>query len=320
MKTLYIDCFSGISGDMTIGALIDLGADPSVLKAELSKLKLDSEYDLSWKKVVKNGISSTKFDVHLKELHDHHSHDHEHRHEGHSHDHEHRHEGHSHDHEHSHEGHSHSHDHEHSHEGHSHSHDHEHSHEGHSHSHDHKHGHEGHSHSHDHRHYADIVQIIQEAGFNENVEKLALTIFEKIGRAEAKIHQIPFESVHFHEVGAIDSIVDIVGTCILMDQLQVSKVISSPVPVGSGQMRMAHGIYPVPAPAALEILKGIPLRATDQVGELTTPTGAAIVATLVDAYGTMPSFKVTDIGYGAGTKTFVHHPNVLRLILGEIEE
>ncbi len=291
MKTLYIDCFSGISGDMTIGALIDLGADPSLLKEELSKLNLDSEYDLSWKKVVKNGISATKFDVHLKEVQYSHSHDH----------------GHSHG------EHSHSHDHGHSHGEHSHSHDHGHSHGEHSHSHD-------HGHSHEHRHYADIVQIIQEAGFNENVEKLALMIFEKIGRAEAKIHQIPFESVHFHEVGAIDSIVDIVGTCILMDQLQVSKVISSPVPVGSGQMKMAHGIYPVPAPAALEILKGIPLRATDQVGELTTPTGAAIVATLVDAYGTMPSFKVTDIGYGAGTKTFVHHPNVLRLILGEMKE
>ncbi|MCM3003647.1 nickel insertion protein, partial [Priestia koreensis] len=127
MKTLYIDCFSGISGDMTIGALIDLGADPSVLKAELSKLNLDSEYDLSWKKVVKNGISATKFDVHLKEVQYTHSHDHGHSHEDHSH---------SHDHGHSHEDHSHSHDHGHSHEDHSHSHDHGHSHEDHSHSHD----------------------------------------------------------------------------------------------------------------------------------------------------------------------------------------
>ncbi len=243
MKTLYFDCFSGISGDMTIGALLDLGADPNYLEDELSKLNFDSEYKLTWKKVVKKGVSSTKFDVIVVED-------------------------------------------------------------------------EG-DHHHLHRHYSDIVKMIESADFNENVKKIALQIFEVIGRAEAKIHNIPFEKVHFHEVGGVDSIIDIVGTSILLDKLQVSKVVSSSVPVGNGYIRIAHGMYPVPAPATLEILKGIPIKETKITGELTTPTGAGILAVLAENFGPIPSMKIDEIGYGAGTKDFADHPNVLRVMLGK---
>ncbi|WML52565.1 LarC family nickel insertion protein [Neobacillus sp. PS3-12] len=214
MKTLYFDCFSGISGDMTIGALIDLGADIQLLESELKKLNIQEEYQLKWEKVVKNGISATKFDVILTEnengveqIHHHEEHHHEH--------------------------------------------EHQHGHQQEEYHHQHLHQHAQHHHHHHHRHYSDIVALIKNAAFNENVQSMALAVFEKIGRAEAKIHHIPFEKVHFHEVGAVDSIVDIVGTCILLDQLQITKIVSSAVPVGNGYIKIAHGIYPVPALADL---------------------------------------------------------------------
>lgn len=317
MKTLYFDCFSGISGDMVIGALIDAGADPDHLVKELKKLKLEDEYELKWTKVIKNGITSTKFDVVLtNEDHTHsHSHDHDHHHtHDHSHSHEHSHE-HSHDHEHTH-----SHDHHHDHE-HSHTHDHSHGHE-HSHTHVHHHDH-GHSHTHDHDHhhahraYSEIVHLIKNAKFSEQVETVALRIFKKIGEAEGLIHGIPLEKVHFHEVGAVDSIIDIVGAAILLEQLGNPAVKASSVPVGFGKIHIDHGIYPVPAPATLEILKGVPLEQTTIRGELTTPTGAAIIAVLAEEFCTLPSMRVQAIGYGAGTKTFSTHPNVLRVIIGQ---
>ncbi|MED4040045.1 LarC family nickel insertion protein [Niallia taxi] len=272
MKTLYFDCFSGISGDMVIGALIDAGADPEFLAQELKKLKIDDEYELVWKKVVKNGITSTKFDVILLDSIsvnniDDHSHEH-----------------------------THSHDH-------SHDHSHEHTH--------------SHGHSHHHRSYKDIMKLILEADLSDNVKNTALNIFEKIGRAEGHIHGMPLEQVHFHEVGAVDSIIDIVGAAILFHHLEVSVIKASAIPVGTGRIKIDHGIYPVPAPATLEILKGIPLEHTNIRGELTTPTGAAIVAALADEFCAFPSLKVQAIGYGAGTKTFAEHPNVLRVIIGE---
>ncbi|MFP5114742.1 nickel pincer cofactor biosynthesis protein LarC [Bacillaceae bacterium C204] len=273
MKTLYFDCFSGISGDMTIGALIDLGADIHLLEKELKKLDLNDEYNLNWEKVVKKGISATKFDVILTENETDNSHHQDHHQDKH-------------------------------HYKHHHHHQHEHHHEHHHHAH------------HHHRHYSDIVTIIKNAEFNENVQTMALAVFEKIGRAEAKIHNIPFEKVHFHEVGAVDSIIDIVGTCILLDQLKVTKIVSSAVPVGNGHIKIAHGKYPVPAPATLEILKGLPIKATEIEGELTTPTGAGILSALTEEFGPIPSFNVNSIGYGAGTKDFPEHPNVLRIILG----
>ncbi|WP_342601728.1 LarC family nickel insertion protein [Peribacillus sp. FSL E2-0159] len=302
MRTLYFDCFSGISGDMVIGALIDAGADPVQMEEELKKLNIDEEYKLSWGKVVKNGITSTKFDVILtsksEQTHEHsHSHGHEH---------------------------SHSHGHEHSQEhGHSHSHGHEHSQEhGHSHSHEHNHNH-NHSHVLHHHHgsrtYKQIVEAINEANFNESVTNRSLAIFKKIGEAEGHIHGLPLEKVHFHEVGAVDSIIDIIGAAILIDQLGIESVQSSAIPTGTGHIHIDHGIYPVPAPATLEILKGVPIASNDIRFELTTPTGAAIAAVLTETFGSLPAMTVESIGYGAGTKTFENHPNVLRIIIGEIQ-
>ncbi|MEH7010143.1 LarC family nickel insertion protein [Neobacillus niacini] len=324
MKTLYFDCFSGVSGDMVIGALIDAGADPVKLVEELKKLNIEDEYELTWKKVVKNGITSTKFDV-LLDKHDHHhhhdhghSHNHDHHHDhGHSHSHDH---DHSHDHHHDHE-HTHTHDHDHEHEHvhvhtHDHQHDHEHTHD-HDHQHDHEHTHDHDHHHHDHRSYKDIVRLIEEADFSQQVKDTALRIFKKIAEAEGLIHGVPLDNVHFHEVGAVDSIIDIIGTAILIDQLEISVIKSSPIPVGTGKIRIDHGIYPVPAPATLEILKGIPIEHSEVRAELATPTGAAIVSVLAEEFCSIPSMKVSSIGYGAGTKTFKDHPNVVRVIIGE---
>ncbi|WP_373895028.1 LarC family nickel insertion protein [Virgibacillus sp. CBA3643] len=280
MKILYFDCFSGISGDMVIGSLIDAGADMTVLESELKKLQIEDEYELKTSKAVKNGITSTKFDVVLLNEGSHHDHADKHGHEHH----------HSHDH-----GHEHSHEHHHNHE---HNHPHEH-------------------HHHDHRSYRDIVQLIEAANFPEQVKDMALKIFKKIGEAEGKIHGMPLEDVHFHEVGAVDSIIDIVGAAILIHDLEIETFKASPIPVGSGKIHIDHGVYPVPAPATLEILQGVPLAHSDLKAELTTPTGAAIIAVLAEEFSNTPSMKVEAIGYGAGTKTFKDHPNVLRVIIGE---
>lgn len=324
MKTLYLDCFSGISGDMFIGALIDAGADPIYLREELSKLQIEAEYELKWGKTVKNGITCTKFDVLLQNegnisshgektalLHEHsHTDKHEHAHtHDHSHEHSHTHDHHAHTHEH------HSHDHDHSHSDENHSHDHSHMHVHHDHSHEHSHTHT--HHHHDHRSYKDIVKLIESAGFSDQVKNTALKIFKKIGEAEGLIHGIPLEQVHFHEVGAVDSIIDIVGAAILIHQMEIETVKSSPVPVGKGKIRIDHGIYPVPAPATLEMLKGIPLEQSNISAELTTPTGAGLIAVLVQEFCSLPSMNIQSIGYGAGTKTFPDQPNALRVIIGD---
>ena len=256
-KTLYFDCFSGISGDMTIASLLDTGISLEWLEKQLKALHLEKEFQLQLSKTVKNGIHSNKFDVIYQEEHHHHHH------------------------------------------------------------HDHSHHH---GHSHHHRDYKDIVDLIENSELNASVKKMSLEIFRVIGEAEAKIHGLNLENVHFHEVGAIDSIIDIVGTAILIDKLEVDRVISSPVPVGSGHIHIDHGVYPVPAPATLEVLKGVPLKESAVKGELTTPTGAAIIKTLATEFSVMPNITVDTIGYGAGTKTFENHPNVLRVIIGESEQ
>lgn len=303
MKVLYLDCFSGISGDMTIGALLDAGGDFEHLQNELQKLGIEDEYELKLTKVNKNGITSSKFDVVLKEE-VHAGHHHEHNGHAHSHsDHEHHHHDHSHSHGDDHEGHHHE-------QLHSHDGEHEQAHH-----HGEHHGH--HHHDHFHRAYKDIVEMIQEAGFSERVEKMALGIFKKIGLAEGKIHGMPLDDVHFHEVGAVDSIIDIVGTAILIDQLEIDTVVSSSIPTGTGKIHIDHGIYPVPAPATMEILKGIPIAKSELKAELTTPTGAAIAAVLASEFSTLPEMTITSVGYGAGTKTFPQHPNVLRVVIGE---
>lgn len=273
MRTLYLDCFSGISGDMFIGALIDAGGDSTLLEEELQKLNISEEYKLSWRKVVKNGISSTKFDVELSETADHKYAD------GHQHNHKHEDVDHNHEHEHS--------------------------------------DHHEHSHHHSHRAYQDIVKLIDGSQLSQEVKETSLNIFRKIGEAEGLIHGISLEKVHFHEVGAVDSIIDIVGASILINKLEIQKIKSSPVCVGAGKVHIDHGIYPTPAPATLEILKGVPLQQSNIKSELTTPTGAAIVSVLSEEFCTVPSMTVQSVGYGAGTKDFEKHPNVLRVIIGE---
>jgi pyridinium-3,5-bisthiocarboxylic acid mononucleotide nickel chelatase len=287
MRTLYLDCFAGISGDMTIGALLDCGLDFELLKSELAKLGLEG-YELSLERVDRSGISAAKFNVVTARHH------HEHQH-SHSHSHKHHHGEHSHTHEHHHEHH-----HEHQH-GHSHEHSHE------------------HSHSHEHRPLSAIKQMIAASTLSETVKRRATAIFERIGEAEAKIHGIPVESVHFHEVGAVDSIVDVVGACVGLEALGVGRVVASPLHVGSGTFKCDHGTYPVPGPATAEILRGAPIYSKEIQGELVTPTGAAIVAEVAAEYGPLPLMRVERVGYGAGTRTYPKFPNVLRAVLGELE-
>jgi pyridinium-3,5-bisthiocarboxylic acid mononucleotide nickel chelatase len=186
-------------------------------------------------------------------------------------------------------------------------------------SHDHHHDHHHHSHSH-HRSLSEIKKIISSSNLGERVKGRAQTIFQRIGEAESKIHNIPIESVHFHEIGAIDSIVDIVGACVAFDALKIERIISSPLHVGSGTFQCAHGTYPVPGPATAELLKGVPIYSKDIEGELVTPTGAAIISTLAESYGPAPMMRIEKIGYGAGTRDYPKFPNTLRAIIGELEE
>jgi uncharacterized protein (TIGR00299 family) protein len=192
-----------------------------------------------------------------------------------------------------------------------------HSHETHHNDHGHSHGHHTHSH---HRALSEIKHIISSSNLSETVKSRAQTIFQRIGEAESKIHDIPIESVHFHEVGAIDSIVDIVGACVAFDSLRIERIISSPLHVGSGTFQCAHGTYPVPGPATAELLKGVPIYSKDVEGELVTPTGAAIISTLAESYGPAPMMRIEKIGYGAGTRDYPKFPNALRAIIGELQE
>lgn len=272
MKILYYDCFCGISGDMNLGALVDLGVDKEYLLKEISKLNLESEYSIEVKESIKKGITGTKVDVIIKN------------------------ENHGHDHKHEH----------HEHHGH-------HEHDGH---HEHHHGHNhDHSHEHHHRGLKEIEDIINSSDLNENVKKLSLDIFMEVAKAEAKVHGKSLYEVHFHEVGAIDSIIDIVGAAICIDYLKVDKIMASRVQLGGGFVKCAHGIIPIPAPATVEILKDIPVKAGIVEFETTTPTGAAILAANVEEFKDEIDFSIQKIGYGLGTRE-LEIPNVLRVYLG----
>jgi pyridinium-3,5-bisthiocarboxylic acid mononucleotide nickel chelatase len=288
MKTLYFDCFSGMSGDMVNGALIDAGADPLYLVEELKKLHIEEEYELEWRRVIKNGISGTKFDVLLKNNSQRDEHHHEMDHGHHHHEEGGQERGH-----------------------------HKHDHQGEEHHHGHHHRQIHHHHDHQHRAYQDIVNLIDQSELSDQVKDTALKIFKRIGESEGRIHGIPLEKVHFHEVGAVDSIIDIVGASILLHQLEITSVKCSPIPVGTGKIHIDHGIYPIPAPATLDLLKGVPIERSDIRAELTTPTGAGIAVVLAEEFCSIPSMKITSVGYGAGTKSFKKHPNVLRVIIGE---
>ncbi len=314
MKTLYLDIFSGISGDMFLGAMIDLGVESHALEAGLAQLHLPG-YHLHVSRQERGKIAGTKFDVHLEETCDHSSHASSHEH-GHEHDHD-----HDHDHDH---GHSHSHSDGHSHahgEKHDQSHDHDHDH-GHSHSHGEEHSHaESHAHSHEGhgRNYAEIRDLIRKSTLSPWVKEKAQAVFHRVAVAEGKIHGKPPSRVHFHEVGAVDSIVDIVGACIALELVGCPRVISGPVQEGVGTVRCAHGRFPLPAPATLEILsaRGVGVQQTDEPAELVTPTGAALLAEFAESFGPIPGLKVERIGYGLGGRENKTRPNVLRAILGE---
>ncbi len=287
MKTLYLDIFSGISGDMFIGALIDLGVDPVRLQAELEKLRLEG-WHMHVARGQKSQISGIKFDVH----------DHDHGHETHGHeDH-----GHHPAHHHDEPAHSHSH---------AHSHEHEHEHHDHDAHHHHDHGHG--------RNFAEIKQLILRSALSDWVKEKSVNVFHRLAVAEGKIHGVPSEEVHFHEVGAIDSIVDIVGGCIGVELLGKPRVLAAPVVEGTGWINCAHGRFPIPAPATLAILgaRDIALSQCDEPHELVTPTGAAMLAEFAESFGPMEGLVAKKIGFGLGTRDNHTRPNVLRAIFGE---
>ncbi len=173
------------------------------------------------------------------------------------------------------------------------------------------------AHEHAHRHLGDILKIIYESGLGENIKNRAALIFSRLAEAEARVHHMPVERVHFHEVGALDAIVDVVGACIGFELLGIERFASSALHVGSGMVEMAHGRFPVPPPAVAELLQNAPVYSTDITGELVTPTGAAIISSVCSEYGTLPRMKIERTGYGAGSREYKNFPNVLRLMVGD---
>lgn len=238
MNILYFDCQAGISGDMTVGALLDLGVPLEHLRAELAKLALPADsYSLSASRTERQHISALKFDV---AVHDHHT----------------------------------------------------------------------------HRHYASIDAMIASSALTDTVKERARAIFRRLAEAEALVHGVPVEEVHFHEVGAVDSIVDIVAAAICLEYLDVEAIYAAALPLGGGFVESAHGRLPVPAPATAELMRGMAVHGDCGEGERVTPTGAAILAALVTASGTSPAMTLTKVGSGAGAKDFSDRPNILRAFLG----
>ena len=235
-RILYFDIVNGISGDMTIATLLDLGISKEIFLEEINKLNLGDEFNINIQEENENGIVGTKVEVITKEVNA-------------------------------------------------------------------------------HRHLSDIYEIIDKSSLNEYVKENAKKIFMVIAEAEAKVHGTTIDKIHFHEVGAIDSIVDVVSACILVDLLCVDKIYATTVPVGSGFVKCDHGIMPVPAPATIEILKDVPIKLNTVKGECTTPTGAAIIKTLCDDFVDVLELEVKQIGYGIGHKKF-EIPNILRTVLG----
>ena len=239
MKTAYFDCFSGISGDMTLGALVDAGVGIDALRAGLAKLRLTG-YEVKAEKVNRSGIAATKAHVVIDRK------------------------------------------------------------------------------SQSTRHLSDILDIIEGSPLSPAVKEKSGRIFKRMAEAEAKVHGTVPDKIHFHELGAIDAIADIVGSVIGLELLGITRIITSSVNVGSGTVQTSHGIFPIPAPATAELLKGIPFYQSSTQFELATPTGAAIISTLCDSSGSLPAMTVDRIAYGAGDKDFPDRPNVLRLMIGEL--
>jgi pyridinium-3,5-bisthiocarboxylic acid mononucleotide nickel chelatase len=299
MRIGYLECFSGISGDMLLGALVDAGVPFDLLAETAAALGVGAR--LEQRKVSRGGLAAVKVDVLTQETERQHDHEHEYEtHEHHHHDNEHHtHEPHGHDH----------HDHEH------------HAHETHEH-HTHEHGVEHEHHSHEpghasHRSLSTILSIIEAAPLKDAVKQRASRAFQLLGEAEAAIHSIPIERVHFHEVGAVDTIVDIVCAAAGCEALGVDRWTASPLNVGSGTVKCAHGTLPVPAPATLALLGDAPMYAAGAPMERLTPTGAALLRMLDVTYGTLPAMSVKARGYGAGGRDTPGEPNLLRILVGE---
>jgi pyridinium-3,5-bisthiocarboxylic acid mononucleotide nickel chelatase len=240
MNLAYFDCFSGISGDMTLGALIDAGCDIGHLRKELQALQVPG-WEISAEKVWKNGMAATFAKVKTED-------------------------------------------------------------------------------QKKHRSLTDILEILNKSQLTSQVRDRASAVFQKLGEAEGRVHDVPLEKIHFHEVGAVDAIVDIVGACIGFHVLGIDKFACSPLNVGGGTAKMAHGVLAVPAPATATLLQGKPTYSNGVERELVTPTGAAIIATLCDRFGPQPPMTVSAIGYGAGTADLEGQPNVLRIMIGEAAE
>src|SRR6266436_2558897 len=281
MRIAYLECFSGISGDMFLGALVDAGVPASLLEQTVAALDVGARLEIS--RVVRSGIAAAKVDVWVDGEKDLPREEYWER------------EGNAHEREHSHE-------------------------------------HLGHTHSlpgetrtgvsapHEHSHrrgLTEIREIISAASISESSKKTAIAIFEALGVAEAKIHNMPIESVHFHEVGAVDALVDIVCAAVGAEALGVDEIICSSLNVGGGTVKCAHGTFPVPAPATVELLRDAPVYSSGVQAELATPTGAAIVKALASRFAAFPEMKVEKSGYGAGSRDFPGHPNVVRLTVGE---
>src|ERR1700723_814457 len=280
MRIAYLECFSGMSGDMFLGALVDAGVPARVFEETAVALGVGAKLEIS--RVVRSAISATKVDVWVngeKEL----------------------------PREEYWERQEHGHGHSHEHHGDSHSHPGESSRAGAPAPHEHSHG----------RGLTEIREIISAAAISGGAKKTAIAIFEALGAAEAKIHDTSIESVHFHEVGAVDALVDIVCAAVGAEALGVEEIICSPLNLGGGMVKCAHGTFPVPAPATVELLKDAPVYSSGLQAELVTPTGAAIVKTLARRFGAFPEMKIEKSGYGAGSRDFPGHPNVVRLVIGE---
>ena len=263
---------------MTLGALVDVGVPPEILTDGLAPLKLDAEFSLRFEKSVKHGITGTRAIVEVHPAHTH-----------------------------SHEDTAHEHTHTHTHE-HSHTHTHEHSHT-HTHSDHHEHG--------PSRLLSDIFELLDDSDLDAEIRDTAKRVFDRLAEAEAKVHNTTKDNVHLHEVSGIDSIVDIVGSIIGLSHLDVDAVYASPLSLGRGFVRCAHGLMPVPVPGTMELLRGVPIHQTDIPKELVTPTGAALITTLSQEFGVMPQMRLDRVGYGAGTRDLEQRPNLLRLCLGE---
>ena len=309
-KTLYLECESGISGDMTVAALLDLGADQQILREALASLPVQG-FDIRISRVKKSGLDACDFDVILDKEHENHDHDMEYLH-GHNH-------GHDHD--------THNHDADRMHEHDGHDHDAEHTHEHHDAEHniqEHQVATDAHSmhthHAHEHRSFADILQIIESSSLTERAKKTSVYIFSVLADAEAKAHGVPKDQVHFHEVGAVDSIVDILSVAICLDDLDIDQVIVTELCEGRGTVRCQHGILPIPVPAVANIVQEnhLKLKLTQVEGELVTPTGAAIVAAIRTSDKLPESFFIEKTGLGAGKREYAC-ADILRAMLLEVE-